>query len=52
MQAIQGLVDKQGRFDYILLETSGLADPAPIVSGFWNEPSAGLGALSDLCLYH
>ncbi len=26
---------KKGKFDYILLETTGLADPAPIASMFW-----------------
>lgn len=28
---------KQGKFDYVLLETTGLADPAPIASIFWMD---------------
>ena len=28
-------MQKKGRFDYILLETTGLADPGPIASIFW-----------------
>ncbi len=35
MKAIETLMQKKGRFDYILLETTGLADPAPIASIFW-----------------
>ena len=27
MKAIENLMEKRGRFDYILLETTGLADP-------------------------
>lgn len=33
--AIERLVEKRADFDYILLETTGLADPAPIASIFW-----------------
>lgn len=32
---------KKGKFDYILLETTGLADPGPIASLFWLD--------SELC---
>ena len=28
-------MQKKGKFDYILLETTGLADPGPIASIFW-----------------
>ncbi|KAG2221037.1 hypothetical protein INT45_009286 [Circinella minor] len=44
--AIENLMEKRGKFDYILLETSGLADPGPIASMFWLDD--GLG--SDLYL--
>ena len=27
MKAIENLMEKKGKFDYILLETTGLADP-------------------------
>nr|CAG8619390.1 6006_t:CDS:2 [Entrophospora candida] len=35
VKAIENLMKKRGKFDYILLETTGLADPGPIVSMFW-----------------
>lgn len=43
LNAIQSLMDKKGRFDQIVLETTGLADPAPIIQAFWNESSLRLG---------
>jgi G3E family GTPase len=36
-------MEKKGRFDQIVLETTGLADPAPIIQAFWNEPALNLG---------
>lgn len=43
--AIEKLMQRKGAFDYILLETTGLADPGPIASIFWHneEFAAGLG---------
>jgi len=41
VKAIENLMKKKGKFDYILLETTGLADPGPIASLFWLD--------SDLC---
>ncbi|ORX91732.1 COBW domain-containing protein 6 [Basidiobolus meristosporus CBS 931.73] len=35
VKAIENLMTKKGKFDYILLETTGLADPGPIASIFW-----------------
>jgi len=35
VKAIENLMEKRGKFDYILLETTGLADPGPIASMFW-----------------
>ncbi|KAF6028709.1 CBWD1 [Bugula neritina] len=35
VRAIELLMEKQGKFDYILLETTGLADPGPIANLFW-----------------
>lgn len=32
---------KKGKFDYILLETTGLADPGPIASIFWMDDDIG-----------
>lgn len=33
--AIEKLMERQGRYDYIIIETSGVADPAPIAGMFW-----------------
>ncbi|KAK9460323.1 CobW/HypB/UreG, nucleotide-binding domain-containing protein [Lipomyces oligophaga] len=33
--ALESLMEKKGKFDYILLETTGLADPGPIANMFW-----------------
>ncbi|TPX61603.1 hypothetical protein CcCBS67573_g08907 [Chytriomyces confervae] len=35
VKAIESLMKKRGKFDYILLETTGLADPGPIAEMFW-----------------
>ncbi|KAI9189113.1 hypothetical protein H9P43_000541 [Blastocladiella emersonii ATCC 22665] len=37
VRAIEALMEKRGKFDYILLETTGLADPQPIISMFWMD---------------
>lgn len=37
VKAIETLMMKKGRFDYIILETTGLADPGPVVSMFWTD---------------
>ncbi|XP_030852725.1 COBW domain-containing protein 1-like [Strongylocentrotus purpuratus] len=41
VQAIENLMKKRGKFDYILLETTGLADPGPIASIFWLDDELG-----------
>ncbi|CAN6635232.1 zinc-regulated GTPase metalloprotein activator 1 [Trichomonascus vanleenenianus] len=33
--AIEKLMERRGKFDYVLLETTGIADPAPIANMFW-----------------
>ncbi|XP_071548729.1 zinc-regulated GTPase metalloprotein activator 1-like [Panulirus ornatus] len=37
VKAIENLMKRRGKFDYILLETTGLADPGPIASLFWMD---------------
>ncbi|CAN8064959.1 unnamed protein product [Agarophyton chilense] len=45
--ALQRLIDKKrGKFDHILIEASGLADPGPVVASFWVDE----GLDSDLYL--
>lgn len=46
VKAIETLMHKKGRFDYILLETTGLADPGAVASVFWVDAELG----SDLYL--
>ncbi|CAG8642500.1 1720_t:CDS:2 [Acaulospora colombiana] len=41
VKAIENLMQKKGKFDYILLETTGLADPGPIISIFWLDDDLG-----------
>ncbi|RHZ74093.1 hypothetical protein Glove_227g41 [Diversispora epigaea] len=41
VKAIENLMQKKGKFDYILLETTGLADPGPICSIFWLDEDLG-----------
>ena len=38
VEALENLVKRKGRFDHIVIETSGLADPAPLISMFWQDP--------------
>jgi len=45
--AIEKLMQKKGKFDYILLETTGLADPGPIAAMFWLDDSLGAGIYLD-----
>ena len=59
MQAIENLMKKQGKFDYVLLETTGLADPAPIASIFWMDEALcsslkldGIITMVRTCLFH
>merc|ERR1719356_1302381 len=47
VKAIENLMEKKGKFDYILLETTGLADPAPVASIFWLEDELGADVYLD-----
>uniref|UniRef100_F7E231 CobW C-terminal domain-containing protein n=1 Tax=Ornithorhynchus anatinus TaxID=9258 RepID=F7E231_ORNAN len=41
LKAIENLMQKKGKFDYILLETTGLADPGAVASMFWVNAELG-----------
>merc|ERR1712093_538226 len=41
VNAIESLMEKKGAFDYILLETTGLADPGNIAPLFWVDEGLG-----------
>jgi G3E family GTPase len=47
VKAIENLMKYKGRFDYILLETTGLADPGPIASMFWLDEGLGSDIMLD-----
>ncbi len=34
IKSLEGLIQRQKRFDYVLIETTGLADPSPVVHTF------------------
>ena len=38
---------RKGKFDYILLETTGLADPGPIAGIFWLDEGLGSEIMLD-----
>ena len=48
--AIEKLMQRKGAFDYILLETTGLADPGPIASIFWQNEEYGDGLSQSVVL--
>ncbi|CAL8125819.1 unnamed protein product [Orchesella dallaii] len=47
VKAIENLMKKKGKFDYILLETTGLADPGPVASIFWIDKELGSDVFLD-----
>ncbi|RKP12965.1 COBW domain-containing protein 6 [Piptocephalis cylindrospora] len=47
VKAIENLMQKRGKFDYILLETTGLADPGPIIDIFWMDDDLGSSVYLD-----
>lgn len=47
MNAIESLMAKKGTFDYILLETTGLADPGNLAPLFWMDDGLGSSIFLD-----
>jgi len=47
VKAIENLMKKSGKFDYILVETTGLADPGPVASIFWLDKELGSDVFLD-----
>ncbi|PSN69329.1 cobW-domain-containing protein [Corynespora cassiicola Philippines] len=45
--AIENLMEQRGKFDYILLETTGLADPGNIAPMFWLDDGLGSSIFLD-----
>ena len=52
VKAIENLMKKKGKFDYVLLETTGLADPGPIASIFWLDDELGSDLYLDGMFFH
>ncbi|CAL1713339.1 unnamed protein product [Somion occarium] len=48
--SIEKLMQRKGAFDHILLETTGLADPGPIASMFWQNEEFAQGLGKDIHL--
>ena len=47
VNALESLMDRSGSFDYILLETTGLADPGNIAPMFWVDDGLGSSIYLD-----
>jgi G3E family GTPase len=47
IRIIQGLMRRKGKFDAIILETTGLADPAPVAQTFFVDQEIGRKAKLD-----
>ena len=47
VNAIESLMDRRGAFDYIILETSGLADPGNLAPLFWVDDGLGSSIYLD-----
>src|SRR5260370_26461219 len=47
IRMIQGLMRRKGKFDAIIVETTGLADPAPVAQTFFVDPEIGRKAKLD-----
>lgn len=47
VNAIESLMERRGTFDYIILETSGLADPGNIAPIFWVDDGLGSSIYLD-----
>lgn len=47
LAAIESLVSRRGAFDYIILETTGLADPGNLAPLFWVDEGLGSNVFLD-----
>lgn len=50
LKAIENLMEKKGKFDYILLETTGLADPGDSSSLFYLFTQS-VSLMLSVCLF-
>jgi G3E family GTPase len=47
IRIVEGLMKRRGRFDAIIVETTGLADPAPVAQTFFVDADVGAAAKLD-----
>ncbi len=47
IRIIDGLMKRKGKFDAIIVETTGLADPAPVAQTFFMDQDVGERARLD-----
>ncbi|KAJ1407503.1 CobW/HypB/UreG, nucleotide-binding domain-containing protein [Ochromonadaceae sp. CCMP2298] len=47
LTTLEQLVTHKDRFDYILIETTGLANPGPVVSALWADQTSGTNLQLD-----
>lgn len=50
LKAIENLMEKKGKFDYILLETTGLADPGDS-SSLFSLFTQSVSLMFSVCLF-
>lgn len=50
LKAIENLMEKKGKFDYILLETTGLADPGDS-SSLFSLFTQSVSLMPSVCLF-
>ncbi|BDA44245.1 probable COBW domain-containing protein 1 [Coccomyxa sp. Obi] len=46
LRALEALVEQRHKFDYVLIETTGLADPGPVAASLWTD----MELHSSICL--
>jgi G3E family GTPase len=37
VKALEALMQQRSRFDYVLIETTGLANPGPVAAALWTD---------------
>ena len=47
VQAIEALMLRKANFDYILIETTGLANPGPVAAALWTDEEVEAGVQLD-----
>jgi len=47
VQALEALMTNKNKFDYILIETTGLANPGPVAKALWTDPELEAGVCLD-----